>query len=381
MPFKSQRAKLNLSSEDSEMLSLVANSRTEPLSRVQRAQMLLAYHRGMSISAIARLLNTNRPKVERHVSKALDLGIRVALVDLPRKGKPRTITPEARTWIVALACQKPKDLGYSYELWTTKLLAKHIRAQCIKHGHPSLAKLASGTVSKILSQSDIKPHKLQYYLERRDPEFESKMVQVLHVYKEVQIILERTGNGKQEELTAYLSYDEKPGLQAKGNKAPDLLPCPGKHSTVSRDYEYVRHGTLSLLAGIDLLTGQVLARVEERHRSKEFIAFLKTVDAHYHTQERIKIILDNHSAHISQETRKYLATVPNRFQFIFTPTHGSWLNLVEVFFSKMTRSFLRGIRTDSKVELKQRILSYINETNEMPVTFRWTYKLDSIEAA
>ncbi|ALX47821.1 transposase [Lentibacillus amyloliquefaciens] len=120
-----------------------------------------------------------------------------------------------------------------------------------------------------------------------------------------------------------------------------MPPVPGKHPTLSRDSEYVRHRTLSLLAGIDLVTGEVIGKVEERHRSKEFVEFLKDLDEYYDPNLRIQIVLDNHSAHISRETRAYLETVPNRFEFVFTPKHGSWLNIIESFFAKMSKSFLR----------------------------------------
>lgn len=182
-------------------------------------------------------------------------------------------------------------------------------------------------------------------------------------------------------MTAVLSYDEKPGMQALGNKAPDLPPVPGVYSGISRDSEYIRYGTLSLLAGIDLLTGEVLARVERRHRSCEFIEWLRMIDVHYPNNIKIRIVLDNHSVHISKETRKYLASVPNRFEFIFTPKHGSWLNLIEVFFSKMTRVMLRGLRVDSLDELKTRLEQYFEEINQTPVIFRWKYGLESIELA
>ena len=136
---------------------------------------------------------------------------------------------------------------------------------------------------------------------------------------------------------AIISYDEKPGVQAIGTTAPDLLPEPLRHGCVARDHEYVRHGTLSLLAGIDLVTGAVHASVEERHRSREFVGFLRKLDTAY-PSTAIKLILDNHSAHISKETKAWLATQPEgRFTFVFTPKHGSWLNLVEAFFSKPRR--------------------------------------------
>ena len=153
---------------------------------------------------------------------------------------------------------------------------------------------------------------------------------------------------------------------------------PGKYSCVARDYEYIRHGTVSLLAGIDLLSGRVHGMVTDRHRSREFVQFLKILDTNYSQDITIRIILDNHSAHISKETRRYLATVPNRFEFIFTPTHGSWLNIIECLFAKMAKTFLRAIRVDSKQELKQRILKWIDEINVTPVVLRWKYGLDQI---
>lgn len=358
------------------MLTALAQSRSEPAGRVQRASILLRYRAGETVSEIARSLGTNRPRVERCVSKALDLGVTQALADLPGRGRRPAMTAEARAWVVALACQKPKDLGYAQELWTTKLLSKHVRKHCEAAGHQSLTKLGRGTVSKILSANQVHPHRMQYYLERRDPEFDAKMVQVLHVYKEVEIWREK--GTPPPDLVAVLSYDEKPGIQAIENTAPDLPPVPGKHPAVGRDHEYIRHGTLSLLAGIDLLSGEVLGLVRKRHRSVEFIEFLKLADAHYPSGARIRVVLDNHSAHISKETRTFLGTLPNRFEFTFTPKHGSWLNLIESFFGKMAKTLLRGIRVASADELQARIELYLKEVNQTPVVFRWKYKLETL---
>lgn len=377
MPFERRRPELKIDREVQNKLEQINKSRTESASRIERARILLEYARGGTVSAIARQLSTNRPKVERCIDKALQLGALTALDDLPRSGKPPEITPEARVWLINLACQKPKELGYSFELWTNRLLAKHAREHCIEHGHPSLVNINRGTVSKILNKSDVRPHKISYYLEKRDPEFESKMTQVLHVYKQVELIKEMDGDPPP---VTILSYDEKTGIQAISNVAPELPPVPGKYSCFARDYEYKRHGTVSLLGGIDLLNGQVHGLVADRHRSKEFVQYLKMVDEIYPKDITIRIILDNHSAHISKETRQYLATVPNRFDFIFTPTHGSWLNIIESLFAKMTKTFLRGIRVSSKEELKQRILRWIQELNETPVVFRWKWGLDKISS-
>jgi transposase len=239
-----------------------------------------------------------------------------------------------------------------------------------------LLKLSRGTVSKIVSKGKVRPHKIAYYLERRDPEFDEKMAQVLCVYREVQML--REAKDDVSSMTAVLSYDEKPGIQAIENTAPDLAPIPGRNAGWLRDHEYIRHGTVSLMAGIDLLSGKVHGIVVDRHRSREFIQFLKLIDKQYPPTAKIRLVLDNHSAHVSKETRQYLAGIPNRFEFVFTPKHGSWLNLIESFFGKMARSMLRGIRVASKEELKQRIKKYLAEVNEAPVVFRWKYGLESI---
>jgi len=200
------------------------------------------------------------------------------------------------------------------------------------------------------------------------------MAEVLCVYREVALL--KQGDATQPGV-AIVSYDEKPGIQAIGTTAPDLPPQPGSHPAFARDHEYKRHGTLSLLAGIDLLTGRVHARVEDRHRSREFIGFLKQLDAAYPAETAIKLILDNHSAHISKETRAWVdAQQAGRFSFVFTPKHGSWLNLVEGFFSKMARSMLRHIRVASKAELKARIIAYLDDLNQDPVAHTWTYKIN-----
>jgi len=168
-----------------------------------------------------------------------------------------------------------------------------------------------------------------------------------------------------------VSVDEKPGVQAIGLTAPDLPPVPGKMPAIGRDYEYIRRGTVSIMAGIDLHSGHIIANVEDRHRSLEFVALLKRFDEYYPHHAVIRVVLDNHSAHISKETMAYLATRPGRFEYVHTPKHGSWLNLIECAFSKMSRTFLRHIRVNSVDELKAWILKGIDEFNASPVVFRW----------
>src|SRR5215468_3358094 len=371
-----QVVELAMTEGEVETLRALSRSRSEPASRVSRAAMLLAYRENPSFFAVARRLGAHHQTVQRCVERAVAYGALAGLDDRPRPGKEPVITPEAKAWLVSLACDKAREHGYPHELWTTRLLARHAREHGPLAGHVCLAKLVQGTVCKILGREEIRPHKVRYYLERRDAEFAQKMAEVLCVYREVQVLKKTAKSKKPRKPVVIISYDEKPGIQALATTAPDLPPKPGVHATFARDHEYKRHGTLSLLAGIDLLTGKVHALVRDRHRSREFIEFLKLLDVAYPASTAIKLILDNHSAHISRETRAWLVTRPaGRFEFTFTPTHGSWLNLIEGFFSKFARSVLRHIRVASKYELKERIMAGIDDINRHPVIHTWSYSL------
>src|SRR5215468_4521428 len=211
--------------EDVAHLTAVSRSRTEPASRVQRAQMLLAYRESPSFFAVGQRVGVHHQTVQRCLERALTYGPLMALDDRPRPGKEPTITPEAKGWLVSLACDKAKDHGYPHELWTTRLLAQHARQNAPAAGHECLANLVQGTVCKILSQQEVKPHKVRYYLEERDPEFDQKMAEVLCVYREVQV-LKKAANKEPGKRVAIVSYDEKPGIQAIETTAPDLPPKP-----------------------------------------------------------------------------------------------------------------------------------------------------------
>jgi hypothetical protein len=217
-------------------------------------------------------------------------------------------------------------------------------------------------------------HKVRYYLENRDAEFEQKMAEVLCVYREVEVLKKTSAKSKRRrKAVAVVSCDEKPGIQAIATTTPDLPPEPGVHAAFARDHEYKRHGTLSLLVGIDLLTGKVHALVRDRHRSCEFIELLKLLDAAYPKGTAIKLILDNH-----YRKKLWLGSPPGQLDAsssTFTPKHGSWLNLIVGFFSKFARSVLRHIWVTSKHELKERIMDGINDVNRHPVIHAWSYKI------
>jgi len=371
MARKSGRAALTLTPEQRKTLEELAAARTAPAREVERAKVLLGYAAGTSITELQRQLGFSRPMIYRCVDKALAAGVQMGLKDKYHRPHEPEITDAAKAWVVSVACTKPKDHGLAAELWTISALASFVSEGARAAGFDRLANAGKSTVWRILNENDIKPHKIRYYLEKRDPEFDRKMQEVLMVYRDVSIYSEGAVHDARPNAIYTVSVDEKPGVQAIGLTAPDLPPVPGKAQTVGRDYEYVRRGTVSILAGIDLHSGQIFANVEDRHRSVEFIALLKRLDEHYPQDAIIRVVLDNHSAHISKETTAYLATRPGRFEYVHTPKHGSWLNLIECAFSKMARTFLRHIRVKSVDELKERILKGIAELNATPVVFRW----------
>lgn len=371
MARKTKRAKLQLTNEQRTILEQLSKSRKAPLREVQRAKILLHYTDEIPILQIQKLLRVSRPTIYKCVDKALAAGADTGLKDYFHRPFAPKIDEAAKTWVVNLACTKPIDHGLAAEVWTYSELAKYTRENAPSDGHPSLSKAAKATIWRILLANEIRPHKIKYYLERRDPDFERKMQEVLIVYQEVNLQNDQKPVENIHSTIITVSVDEKPGVQAISNVAPDLPPKPGKHKSVGRDYEYKRLGTVSILAALDLHSGKIIAQVHDRHRSREFIELLKELDAYYPKESTIRIVLDNHSAHVSKETMKYLASRPGRFVYVHTPKHGSWLNLIESAFSKMARSFLRHIRVSSKEELKERILKGIKEINSAPVVYRW----------
>ena len=373
---------IELSHEEQDYLTSLIKTRTIQAQVVDRARILLWKSEARSDKSIADSLGISVNTVRRCIDQYLSGGTNLALFDEERSGRPPEITDDAKAWIISIACQKPCELGYAAELWTLAALHKHIQIHAEEAGYPRLKTVTKPWLQKYLKKMDIKPFKIKYYLERKDPDFENKMHEVLLVYKQVEMQFDENGGiiiPEDGRMTHTISYDEKPGIQAIANKYPDHNPTE-ENGFLRRDYEYVRKGTLSLLAGIDLLTGEAIPLVSASHKSSDFINFLKILDEKYPEGDSIRLILDNHSAHTSKETKRYLATLPEgRFVFVFTPTHTSWLNMIESFFSKMTKQMLKGIRVASKEELAERIYQYFDEINAEPVVYHWTYKMDEIE--
>ena len=366
---KTKKPVLVLDATQTGKLTALAGSRTAPARDVERAQMLLAYAAGQSLAAIARAVGVSRPTVYKCIEKAINMGPDAALRDLPRPGREPEISDASKAWVVSLAGQKPKDLGLAAELWTLSALARYVCQQAVAAGFPRLSRVGKMAVWRILDEPQLKPHRVRYDRERKDPNFAEKMAEVLLVYQ--QVSMQATQSTGTKPAVYSVSVDEKPGLQALGLRAPDRPPVAGQYAQLARDDEYGRYGTLSILAALDLHTGEIIANVESRHRSREFIALLKRLDAHYPPDASIRIILDHHSSHTAKETAEYLATRPGRFQYVHTPVHAAWLNLVAVAFSKMSRTFLRHIRVDSLEDLRRHIRQGIDEMNQVPVPFRW----------
>ena len=373
---------IELTNDEVTYLQSLIRQRTIQAQVVDRAKVLLYKAQGATNSDIAERLDVNINTVKLCLSKFKEGGVQRALFDDKRKGRPVEITDDAVAWIISIACQRPADLGYAQELWTLKNLHQYIQNHAEEAGYTRLTTITKPMIQKILKRSEIRPFKIKYYCEKRDPDFETKMHDVLVVYKQVEMQFDENGNiivPTDSPMIHTVSCDEKPGIQAIATTCEDLRPTAG-NGCVCRDYEYKRLGTLSLIAGIDLLTGIAVPVVSETHKSSDFITLLKKLDEMYPEGDIIRIICDNHSAHKSKEVQNYLATKPEgRYTFVFTPKHASWLNLIECFFSKMTKQMLKGIRVKSKEELADRIYQYFDEVNTEPVVFHWTYKLDEIQ--
>ena len=378
--------KFTLQPDDKIELEKLVKSGMTPVCICQRANILLKKADNMSSVAIAKELGINRHTVELWVQKyrnrTKDQKLMTLLSVSEGRGRKEEITGEAKTWLISIACMKPKDLGYAAETWTTSALTKHINKVAKDAGYERLSTITEASVFRILDKANIKPFRIKYYCERRDPEFEDKMHNVLVVYKQLSMQFDADGNllpFDDEEVTHVLSYDEKPGIQAIANTSEDKLPDT-QNGTIQRDYEYKRLGTLSLLAGIDLQTGEAIPLVSDTHNSDDYIEFLKKLDAKYPKGDKIQLILDNLKVHTSQKVVEYLQTIPGRFEFVFTPKHASWLNLVEGFFSKMTKQMLRGIRVNTKQELEKRIYKYFEEINDDPVVYHWGWNLEDVDS-
>jgi len=370
---------LIITDTDKKYLESVLRLRTAQAQMVNRARILLLKSEGQTIDSIADKLGIDRKSIMLCLKKYNEGGVEHALSDAPGRGRNPEITDEEKAWIIDIACRKPSESGYADESWTYAKLTRHINSSAEAAGYTRLSTLTKTSIKNILDIADIKPFKIKYYYEKCNPDVGQKMHDVLIVYKQVELQYDENGNIQPFDGQAIhnLSYDEKFRIQAIPITSLDKLTTI-KAGTIMKDYEYKRVEMLFLLVGIDLHNGEAIPLVSDTHKSPDFIEFLKILDKKYPREDKIRAILDNYSAHTSKETRAFLATVPGRFEFVFTPKHGVWLNMIEGFFSKMICQMLHGIRAQSKEELTKRIYNYIDDVNEVPVTYHWKYKLDEV---
>ena len=226
---------------DHDYLMSLSKNRTIQAQIVERAKILLQKEAGKTDKSVAEGLCIDVNTVRLCVQKYLEGGTELALYDRQRKGRPAEISQDAVAWIINTACQRPADLGYSQELWTMAALHKHIQGHAAEAGFPRLAAVSKTRIQQILKEQEIKPFKIKYYCEKRDPDFEAKMHNVLTVYKQVEMQLDENGGiivPDDYRITITVSYDEKPGIQAIANTSDDLRPTV-ENGEVFRDYEYI----------------------------------------------------------------------------------------------------------------------------------------------
>jgi transposase len=338
-----------VSAEDRERLAAVLADRNRPQKHVARARIILASAERLEVAEVARRARISRPAVWRWQQRFAEAGVDGLLRDKTRKpGKPAT--PDAVVQgVVALTCGEPPGEATH---WTGRMMAK-------------AAGLSLRTVQRIWAAHRLQPHRLRSFKRSRDPEFITKLADIVGLYL------------APPRHAVVLSVDEKSQIQALDRTQPGLPLKPGKAGTMTHDY--VRHGTTTLFAALNVLDGTVLGRCMQRHRHQEFIRFLGAIEAAVPAGKLVHVILDNYATHKHPKVRAWLAR-HERWTFHYTPTSGSWLNAVETFFSAMTRRRLRRGVFRSLVDLQAAIHRYLAEHNADPKPFVWTATPERIMA-
>jgi transposase len=355
------------------MLSELAGSLTAARREVERARILLAYADGKLPTEIQRLHGVSRPTIYKCIDKALAAGVTAGLKDRHHRAHAPQISEAAKAWVAGLACRKPKDLGLEAEAWTLATLTDYVTSHANAAGFARLASAGKATVWRILDTHALKPRSVRNFQGRRDAESRRTIAEVLLLYYDVSL---RQIDAVHDALPVPLyavSVNDRLGGQTPDTNAPAPPPGPGQAcGTPPPAHMQTRHGTLSVLVALDLHTGEIIVSVEPRHASTEFTSLLQRLHAHYPAKARIRLVLDQNDAHISRETMAWLADHPGRFDYVHTPRHGPWLNLVEVTFSKLVHNTLYHVRVPSLNGLRQHILKYADEANAHPVRFRWS---------
>lgn len=333
--------KVVLSDEEFNTLSMWSRAGKTEQRIAWRAEVILFSAEGLTAKLISKKTGMSVQNVikwrKRFKEQRLD-----GLKDMQRSGKPRTITPEQRLSVTALACTKPKD---GSNAWSIRKLA-------------AATGLGRSTVHRILSEGKIKPHKIEYWCGKSpDPEFEQKQAAILGLY------LSPPDNA------LVLAVDEKSQIQALDRTQPELPLAPGKSKRLTSTYR--RHGTTCLLAALAVHDGSIEGRCKDSHTHAEFLSFLKYLYRKY-PRKHLHVIVDNFSAHKHKEVMNWV-TRKRRLTLHFTPTYASWLNQVEIWFNIFSRDVIRGGVWHSKQELIKQIMNYIKHYNKTAKPFNWTY--------
>jgi transposase len=338
-----------LSAGDRQRLAAIVTDRNRPQKHVARAWIILHSAERLGVAEVARRAGLSRPAVWRWQQRFAEAGVDGLLRDKTRQpGKPRT--PDATVQrVVALTCAAPPGEATH---WTGRMMAK-------------ATGLSLRTVQRIWAAHQLQPHRLRTFKRSRDPEFITKLADIVGLYL------------APPRHAVVLSVDEKSQIQALDRTQPGLPLKPGKAGTMTHDY--VRHGTTTLFAALNVLDGTVLGRCMQRHRHQEFIRFLNAVEAAVPAGKLVHVILDNYATHKHPKVMAWLDRHP-RWTFHYTPTSGSWLNAVESFFSAMTRRRLRRGVFRSLVDLQAAIHRYLAEHNADPKPFVWTATPEKIMA-
>src|SRR6202142_2517123 len=326
-------------------LDQLVRSSSAPQGLVQRSRIVLAAAAGRTNQQIAGELGLPEVTVSKWRRGFASQGLE-GLQDAPRSGRPVKHGPEIVQRVQSRACQQPEH----YSRWSVRTLAEDL-------------KLPRSTVHQILVASDLQPHRIRTFTFSPDPDFEAKLLDIVGLYL------------NPPENALVLCVDEKPSIQALDRTQP-LLPLRAKKP---RDWtnEYVRHGTQTLLAALEIATGKVVAHVRDRRTAVDFLSFMDDVVKSYPRGE-LHLVLDNLNIHKNEAAKQWLLRHP-RVHFHYPPTHASWMNMIECFFSILTRQALTQSVHRSKNELKEFLIRYLNQYSENPTPFTWTKGLDQLQ--
>ena len=338
---------LVLSDDERRVLEGWARRRKTAQALALRSRIVLACAGGNSVSAVAGDLGISRTTVGRWRSRFLEARLE-GLSDEPRPGRPRTITDERVERVITATLEQQPPNGDTH--WSTRSMARETG-------------MSQSGVSRIWRAFGLRPHVVQTWKLSADPQFLDKVRDVVGLYM------------APPEDALVLCVDEKSQIQALDRTAPCLPLLPATPARMTHDY--VRNGTTSLFAALDLASGSVIAQPYRRHRHQEFLRFLKLIDGAVPKDLELHLVLDNYATHKTPEIHKWLLRHP-RFHLHFTPTSSSWLNLVERWFAELTNRKLRRSAHRSVTELEADIRNWINEWNKDPRPFVWTKTADQI---